>query len=228
MRLSSWNLEWIHWIINRKGIALFVGCWLWSYPLLAQTGFSASPEVPLSTQEVVHFTTGWNPIDPHLGEYAQFFFAFTIRPGWHIYSVHPSLEAFAPPPTVFEMTMEGASLEGTLLEPVPIHRQDLALQLSLSFHEGTPIFFQNLKVAAVSPSSIKVSGSVRYQACSEKICLPPFTQSFEDSVTVGTGTIRPVFSKMVENSIHSSTEKSYYLHLQKINFQKKKFLEPVF
>ena len=104
----------------------------------------------------------------------------------------PDKGEFAPIPT--SLTLESGSLikVGPVYESNPITAKDPVLEMVLSFHEKTATLFQNIQIpeditgGAVLNSAVKL----RYQACSDRICLPPKTELLSTDISIGKGNIR--------------------------------------
>lgn len=161
-------------------------------PLLAQFGFEEE-KIP---KNVVTWKLYSEPKTPRPGEHFRAILHVKLHPGWHIYSIVPADDKFAPIPTAVKMKTGQLEQIGPVYESNPITALDPVIGTTLSFHEREAHFFQNLRVPESIPANttIQLSGTIRYQVCSDKICLPPKTENFNLSATIGTGTIRADFN----------------------------------
>jgi DsbC/DsbD-like thiol-disulfide interchange protein len=95
-----------------------------------------------------------------------------IQQGWHIYAL--SQPASGPIP--LRITLEPGSsyeLTGSITGTVPQKRQDASFDLETQFYTDT--FTLKVPVRATSVATASVPLAVRYQMCSETICMPPKT-----------------------------------------------------
>ncbi len=108
-------------------------------------------------------------------EHAILKFSATIEPGWHVYAT--KLEGEGPIPTAFDfMKLEGATLEGGIIEP-PAHKEyDPNFDMELSWYETAVTFQQRVKL---TESMAKVGGELTYMTCDDTKCLPPEYLEFE-------------------------------------------------
>ena len=131
-------------------------------PLFAQFGPPGAGEPPKATIEgALHQRTG----DDVEGTVTA-----KIAAGWHVNSNKP-LEEFAIP-TVLELDPATAEL----VEATYPQHQMKAFEFSggkpLAVYDGTfPIRFR----AKLKPGATKITATLKYQACSDRVCLPPNT-----------------------------------------------------
>lgn len=147
-------------------------------------------------ETVLTFNPVLEPVDPRPGEHARLVMQLDVLPGWHIYSIVPAEGEFPPIPTTMKLALNELQLVGPLFETNPITAPDQVLDQVLSFHELQAALFQNLLV----PASIEagkgylLNGTIRYQACSDRVCLPPKTEPWQLSYTLGAGPVRAQYS----------------------------------
>jgi thiol:disulfide interchange protein DsbD len=126
----------------------------------AQIGFSGADAGPKATIEgALHTRTG----DEVAGTITA-----TVADGWHVNSNTPS-EEFA---IKTELTLDAASAE--LIEATYPAQKMKAFEFTggkeLAVYDGTfPIAFR----AKLKPGATKIAATLRYQACSDRVCLPP-------------------------------------------------------
>ena len=90
----------------------------------------------------------------------------TIESGWHVNSAHP-LESFAIPTT---LSFDSADLVKADFPPHVIRSFSFSGDTKLAVYEGTiAIPF----TAKVKNSAQSITASLHYQACNDKVCLPP-------------------------------------------------------
>ncbi|MBF0279476.1 MAG: thioredoxin family protein [SAR324 cluster bacterium] len=142
---------------------------------------------------IATFSLHESPEAPRPGEHTRIIVKGEVISGWHVYSVVPSKDEFAPPPT--QLTIEPAphlEILGPFYETNPITDFDPVINMELSYHEKTFFFYQNLKISDQMPPNQAVSQkiTVKYQTCSDKICLPPQKAILNTSFTSGSGPVR--------------------------------------
>jgi thiol:disulfide interchange protein DsbD len=101
----------------------------------------------------------------------------SIQPNWHLYSQQQPDDAIAIPTSIrFNknplVTVSGATREVGKLE----HFKDEKLKLSANQYADRVDFVQVVKLKAAAKTNI--TGSVEYQTCDDKKCLPPKTVNF--------------------------------------------------
>ncbi len=101
----------------------------------------------------------------------------TMDEGWHIYAVNEKMEG----PISTEVTMTGpdiVSSVGMTIEPEPINKFDGGFQAEMYFHEGVVVLKTPVELSAqVLPGMQEIEAAIRYQACDDRVCLPPTTVS---------------------------------------------------
>lgn len=104
-------------------------------------------------------------------------FSASIKEGWHLYSQEQPDDAIAIP-TNFKinnnplLTMEGKIKEDGAMEKF----HDAKLEISAHQYSGKVDFVQVIKIKANVKTNL--SGSLQYQTCDDKKCLPPKTVTF--------------------------------------------------
>ena len=98
-----------------------------------------------------------------------------IEEGWHLYSMKPLPDG--PIPTrVWLPEGQPFRLAGEIKAPAPQTLQDPNFNMEVEFYEGRTVFSVPVLAASgaqADPRSMEVSAS--YQACNDKLCLPPRT-----------------------------------------------------
>ena len=102
----------------------------------------------------------------------------TIEKGWHLYSQTQPDDAVAGP-TVFTITSNPLiELVGKIKEDGKLEKfHDKELEISANQYSKTVNFVQTIKIKGKAKTSF--SGSVEYQTCDDKKCLPPKTVNFK-------------------------------------------------
>jgi thiol:disulfide interchange protein DsbD len=101
----------------------------------------------------------------------------TIQKGWHLYSQDQPEDAIAVP-TSFSLTANPLlNLDGKIKEVGKMEKfTDKQLGLSANQYSNNVDFIQTIKLKGSAKTNI--SGSVEYQTCDDKKCLPPKTVNF--------------------------------------------------
>ena len=107
----------------------------------------------------------------------------TLQAGWHLYS--PTTPAGGPNPTTIRLADAPAVASVRVYEPKPDRRFDTNFQLDTETYEGQAVF---LVIAALKPDAapglLDLTAQVRYQACNDRMCLPPKRKTATASVKV--------------------------------------------
>jgi thiol:disulfide interchange protein DsbD len=145
--------------MNRLAFAVLT--FLFAVPSIAQIGFSGADAGPKATIE--------GSLQKRTGDEVEGTIVATIADGWHVNSNTPS-EEFAIP-TVLEIDPATAELIG---QPgYPAHAMKafgFTGGKELAVYDGKfPISFR----AKLKPGATKIGAILRYQACSDTVCLPP-------------------------------------------------------
>ncbi len=105
----------------------------------------------------------------------------TIQPGWHLYSQVQPEDAIAIPTGIKFNANPLIVLDKKVKEVGKMEKfHDEKLQLSANQYSGKVDFVQVVKLKASAKTNL--SGSVEYQTCDDKKCLPPKTVNFSVAV----------------------------------------------
>ena len=97
----------------------------------------------------------------------------TIRPGYHINSNRPAEDYLIP--TVLDWESEHVTVQGVTYPKAESVRYEFS-EKPLLVYSGTVTIVSRLSVAANAPSApATLNGKLRYQACTDKMCLAPRT-----------------------------------------------------
>ena len=143
-------------------------------------------------ENIITFKYRLEPNEPRPGEHARIIVELDIHSGWHIYSVIPNKGEFSPIPTSLTFENDLFVMVGPVYESNPINAKDPVLQMVLSFHKKTAKLFQNINVPEnlLGTKILKNIIKLTYQACSDRICLPPKTEELNLDISIGTGNVR--------------------------------------
>ncbi|MBF0288796.1 MAG: thioredoxin family protein [SAR324 cluster bacterium] len=162
------------------------------------TVFAQSPSsIPQIPEKTIVLSLELEPRNPNPGEHIRAIVKGELEPGWHIYSLVPAKDEFAPPPTKLTFK-EAKNLEalGPFYETNPITANDPVIGMELNYHNNLVYFYQNLKLVDTAPidQPVAIQVSIKYQTCSDKICLPPKTEILSTSFTPGSGGTRTEYT----------------------------------
>ncbi|MFH2131316.1 MAG: cytochrome c biogenesis protein CcdA, partial [bacterium] len=132
----------------------------------------------------VTFKARLDPPSVRPGEEVRVVISMDIARGWHIYSLVPGADPSIPP-TNIRWAPGVLKVNGPAYETNPIVTFDPVVEAVLGYHEKRARFYQNFSVP-LQPEFAKhtLTGSIRYQACNERICLLPATKTIELSYTL--------------------------------------------
>ncbi len=158
-------------------------------PCEASSQFDDEIVIP---ENIITFKYRLEPNEPRPGEHARIIVELDIHSGWHIYSVIPNKGEFSPIPTSLTFENDLFVMVGPVYESNPINAKDPVLQMVLSFHKKTAKLFQNINVPEnlLGTKILKNIIKLTYQACSDRICLPPKTEELNLDISIGTGNVR--------------------------------------
>lgn len=113
--------------------------------------------------------TGTNRYDLHI--------TASIRPGWHLYAQKQPEDAIAVPTKI---TFHETGLTDFIGRPREVGKRETAtieaFGISAFQYSDKVDFIQKVKRKTARPETI--TGSITYQVCKEKECLPPETKKF--------------------------------------------------
>ncbi len=101
----------------------------------------------------------------------------TIESNWHLYSQTQPEDAIAEPTVISFTSNPLLSLEGKIKEDGKMEKfHDAKLDLSANQYASSVDFVQVVKLKSNAKTSL--NGTVRFQTCDDKKCLPPKTVNF--------------------------------------------------
>lgn len=116
-----------------------------------------------------------------------------LEPGWHLYS--PTTPPGGPIPTALKLADNAAVEKASIYQPKPERKFDPNFNIEVEWFEKEVVFLADTAIkkdAAAGP--LELTAQVRYQACNDRLCLPPKKKSASLTVTVDPGAQAPVFA----------------------------------
>ena len=98
-------------------------------------------------------------------------FTIQVRSGYHVNSNAPADEYLIP----LRWTFEGPVTVSDIVYPAPKMQKFDFSQKPMSVYEGDFKTTAKVKAGATAPGSQVIVGKLRYQACNDRMCLPPRT-----------------------------------------------------
>jgi len=131
--------------------------------------------ITLSAQNPVSWTFSSKKIDNNTYEIKM---TATLENGWHLYSQTQPEDAIAIPTTFTVTANPLLEVVGKIKESGKMEKfHDKELDLSANQYSKTVDFIQMIKLKGKVKTSF--AGSVEYQTCDDKKCLPPRTVNFK-------------------------------------------------
>lgn len=141
---------------------------IFSLITLALIGFAVQGQSPVS------WTFSSRKIDDKTFEVHM---TATMQKGWHLYSQNQPEDAIANPTTFSIAPNPLIKLDGGIKEVGKMEKfKDEKLDLSANQYSNNVDFVQVVKLKGSAKTN--VSGSVEFQTCDDKKCLPPKTVNF--------------------------------------------------
>ena len=139
--------------------------------LAAWTGLPA--QSPANTPSPVHWSTGGTvPVLVHAGTLFQVSLLATLDPGWHLYASQQP--AGGPMPLVISIAKEDGAELFRVAEPHPRYSTDPQFGLRTAYFAEKAKFTLYLRRAPAEDKSVQTLHMyARYQACNDRMCLPP-------------------------------------------------------
>lgn len=111
----------------------------------------------------------------------------TIADGWYIYSITQG--EGGPVPTNVALAPDQPFLPaGTLSGPAPTARFDRNFDMEVETHVGSVVYVLPVQASPEAPPGLAELGvRVRYQACTDRVCLPAQTVNISVSVGIQAG-----------------------------------------
>ena len=172
--------------------------WLFLIILLALIGLPnilSADNQNLEYQNLVEIKAKFQPEAIRVGEKFRLVLDLRFKPGWHIYSVIPSEDEDAPPPTDLTVTSETILADGPVYETRPTRSFIKELGFVLSYHEDRASLYQNFDLSGEPPAG-HYSARIKlvYQPCTDLICLPNRSQEVDITFSIVPGDAREKYS----------------------------------
>lgn len=147
-------------------IALLLGCGAWG------------------AEDPVQWTLALEPSSAPPGSHVSGRLTAQIKPGWHLYSL--TTPPGGPNPTKLKV-LDSAAIAGFsgVFQPKPERKFDQGFQMETETFASEAAFVLDIEVkkdAVAGPA--EVTAQARFQACTDKICLPPKTKTAVATLTV--------------------------------------------
>lgn len=161
--------------------------------LLASAGLALTAQSPAGPPSPVSWTVAaaGKPNVPVPGSRIDVEVRATVERGWYIYAM--TQPAGGPTPLRITVPEEQPfAAAGAISGPDPRRAWDSAFEIESAKHDGTVTFTLPVAIdaaAASGPATFKVR--VRYQACSDTLCLRPKTETLSLPLEIGAGAGRP-------------------------------------
>ncbi len=148
-------------------------------------------ELPESTKDLVDFSVALNPSPARLGEKTRLVIKVDLKPEWHIYSVIPNEAEDAPRPTRVILESGLFSADGPVYETRPVDEYIDVLEYAILYHQNHAELYQNLEfTVGVKPGEYNSKVTIKYQLCTDAICLPTETRQLELNFAIIKGPVR--------------------------------------
>jgi len=149
---------------------------------------------PTSSRDLVDFSARVFPDPARFGESFKLIIKVSLKEGWHIYSVIPSKEIDAPPPTTVIIDSNLFITDGPVFETRPSYRFEEILNLGIYYHEDKAELYQNLQLHSSQSTGLYTSSlEIRFQLCTDRICLPIESKKLDYSYRIEAGEPREEF-----------------------------------
>ena len=160
--------------------------------LVCAVGALFLPHVRAQGKEVVHWSGALSRPAARPGEKIAVKITAAIPPGYHIYGLKPGGDG--PVATEITVSAKGLTAVGKPVEPKPLILNDPSFG-KIPVHENAATFAQTLLVPkGITPTTVPVTASVTFEACTDKSCLPPKTVSVAvPALKIETGAARKPF-----------------------------------
>ncbi len=149
-------------------------------------------------QNPVTWTAEIQPKDIRAGEGGRVVVTATIEDGWYIYA--PSTAPGGPNPTTIKLA-DGSALavKGKIAQPKPNRHFDEGFQMETESFKQAVAFGLPVVLKADAKGAQKATIKARFQACNNRVCLPPKTVELPITFTVAAGVARPDKTKADES-----------------------------
>jgi thiol:disulfide interchange protein DsbD len=110
--------------------------------------------------------------------------------GWHLYSL--TTPRGGPNPTTIKVAENDAIAGFRVFEPRPNRAFDPNFSLETETYEGSAAFLIEVELKQdAAPGSIELTAEVRYQACNDRLCLPPVKRTSAATLVIAANAPTP-------------------------------------
>ena len=135
----------------------------------------------------IHWTAALQPVGHSLqpGQRTTVALTADIDPGWHVYAFPQPPGSSVIPTEITVPDGQPLALSGDIKPPKAESQMDPALGKETDFYENAVTFDLPMKVAKKARAGKQdLEIAVRYQACNNRLCLPPRTEKVETPIEV--------------------------------------------
>jgi hypothetical protein len=105
----------------------------------------------------------------------QLIFHLDVKPGWHIWSLHPGGDGYEISPSFTFDKSDKVKLKGKVVEKGKATTTKMeGIDGKITYLSGKIDYIQDVTVAG----NIKITGKHEYQVCNDNLCLPPKDKDF--------------------------------------------------
>ena len=141
----------------------------------------------LTAQDPVQWTAALGKRDPAPGAKVEVVVRAAIEPGWYIYSITQG-EGGPVPSRISLDEDQPFTLAGAIEGSEPKARFDRSFSMQVEVHEESVAYRVPVLVAAEAAAGKReMLIRARYQACTDRVCLPPQTEKISVLVRITTG-----------------------------------------
>lgn len=128
-----------------------------------------APAPAAAQEDPVDWTITAGPAEVQAGDWSELTVRAELEPGWHIYALTQ-----APPPiaTRIRLGPEDVARSRTPKQPEPIRTFDQAFGIETEYFEEA-VDFRVPFAVSTEPGKRELTVQVRFQACTNRLCLPP-------------------------------------------------------
>ncbi len=109
------------------------------------------------------------------GNEYQLIFHMDIKPGWHIWSLHPGGDGYEIAPSFKIDKNPNVKLKGTVTEKGKATTTSMdGIDGKVTYYSGKVDYIQEVVVTGKT----KITGKHEYQVCNDRLCLPPKDKDF--------------------------------------------------
>lgn len=106
-----------------------------------------------------------------------------LEEGWHLYS--PTTPPGGPIPTRIELEANPAVSGFRVYQRPPVTKFDPNFKIDTeTFEKGTTFLIETALSEGAPPGSVEINARVRYQLCTDKLCLPPVRKTATATLTI--------------------------------------------